>query len=105
MSCNVQEAFKMVTENVNNPKFKIIDVRTPGEYQQSHLKGAHLIPLSDLGQRLAEFKKDETYLMVCRSGAMSGNATSLLRSKGITAINMEGGIVSWMGSKYPTVSS
>jgi len=40
-------------------------------------------------------------LMVCRIGVRSGNATFLLKSQGIKAINLEGGMVSWAALKYP----
>jgi len=39
--------------------------------------------------------------MVCRSGARSGSATSILNSKGYKAINMEGGMMYWTYEKYP----
>ena len=85
----------MIQQNANNPKFKVIDVRTPEEYSNGHIKGSHLVPLGDLTSRLSEFKKDELYLMVCRSGARSANATQILNSKGYKATNLEGGMIAW----------
>jgi rhodanese-related sulfurtransferase len=37
----------------------ILDVRQPGEYADSHLAGAKLIPLPDLPNRLDEVEKDK----------------------------------------------
>lgn len=37
----------------------ILDVRQPGEYADSHLPGAKLIPLPDLPNRLNEIEKDK----------------------------------------------
>ncbi|MFC1512942.1 rhodanese-like domain-containing protein [Thermodesulfobacteriota bacterium] len=34
--------------------FNLIDVRQPGEYEQHHLAGAHLIPLGELKDRINE---------------------------------------------------
>lgn len=102
MNANVQQAHRMILDNTNNPKFKIIDVRSEGEYHSSHIKGSKLIPLGELGKHLPTFKKDETYLMVCRSGNRSGIAAMQLNSQGFKAINMEGGMVSWTSAQYPT---
>jgi len=33
---------------------QLVDVRQPGEYQQSHIPGAKLIPLGELPARLGE---------------------------------------------------
>lgn len=101
MSCTVKQAFNLIKENLSNPHFRVIDVRSLGEYQSGHIKGSQLIPLGELGQRLKEFDKAGTYLMVCRSGARSGSATFTLNSNGFKAINMEGGMISWIAEKFP----
>jgi rhodanese-related sulfurtransferase len=54
-----------------------------------------LIPVGQIPQRLNEFDKEHTYLMVCRSGRRSENATTILNSNGYKAINMEGGMIAW----------
>jgi rhodanese-related sulfurtransferase len=37
----------------------LIDVRQPAEYQQGHLPGAKLIPVGEIGNRLAELDPDK----------------------------------------------
>lgn len=59
------------------------------------------MPLGDLPERLDELDREDVHLMVCRIGVRSGNATSLLKSQEIKAINLEGGMVSWAALKYP----
>ena len=71
------------------------------EFEGGHIKGAILMPLGDLPGRLDELDKEDMHLMVCRIGVRSGNATFLLKSQGIKAINLEGGMVSWAALKYP----
>ena len=44
---------------------------------------------------MKEFKKEETYLVYCRSGARSASATQTLKANGINAINMAGGMNDW----------
>ncbi len=41
----------------------ILDVRQPGEYQQSHIPGAILIPLPELGDRLGEIDPEKPVLV------------------------------------------
>lgn len=78
----------MIQENVNNPNFKVIDVRSPGEYQSGHIKGAILIPLDELPNRLDELNKDDTHLMICGCGARSSTASETLQSNGFKAISL-----------------
>ena len=44
---------------------------------------------------MGEFDKDTRYVMVCRSGARSQNATNILRKHGFNAANMTGGMNNW----------
>lgn len=75
---------------------KIIDVRTPGEFSSGHVKGAVNIPLDQITSKMKQLKKEETYVMCCRSGMRSGNATRILKSSGFTNVHNGG---SWMNLK------
>jgi|SRR5579883_1036439 len=81
----------------------IIDVRTPDEYATGHLKGSRLIPLPEIDSRLSEFPdKSQKVFLYCRSGGRSGRAAAILRQLGCTnAYSMSGGILAWIGKKYP----
>jgi len=35
-------------------EYNLVDVRTPGEYEEGHLPGAQSIPVADLSARLSE---------------------------------------------------
>lgn len=76
---------------------KVIDVRTPQEFNSGHIKGAINIPLDHLDQNV---KKIEAYkkplIMCCASGMRSGRATSFLKSKGFTEVYNGG---SWVSLK------
>lgn len=66
----------------------LIDVRTPDEYRTGHVKGSVNIPLDTLPNRISELKsKNKSIIAVCRSGARSGAATSMLKKAGIEAYN------------------
>lgn len=66
----------------------IVDVRTPGEFAQGHIKGAVNIPLDTIRNRVAELKKkNKPVITCCRSGARSGSAKSILTDAGIECYN------------------
>lgn len=65
----------------------IIDVRTPGEFAGGHVAGSKNIPLNELPNMLGTFKKEETIVFCCASGARSGSATNLASAKGLSVIN------------------
>ena len=66
----------------------IIDVRTPSEYQGGHIRGSRNIPLNMLQSRLAEIRQsNKPVITVCRSGARSASAKSLLAAAGLTVYN------------------
>jgi rhodanese-related sulfurtransferase len=66
----------------------IIDVRTPGEFAQGHIKGAVNIPLDMIRSSASELKqKNKPVITCCRSGARSGSARSILVDAGIECYN------------------
>jgi rhodanese-related sulfurtransferase len=77
----------------------LLDVRTPQEWgsETGHLKGAFLIPLQDLEQRIGELDlyRHRTIITYCRTGNRSSRAAGILNGRGFTAFNMVGGIVRW----------
>lgn len=80
-------------------KVRLIDVRRPDEYNNElgHIQGAELKTLGpELMQYLAEAKKDDEIVFVCRSGARSGQATAIAMEMGFKhVINMSGGMLQW----------
>jgi rhodanese-related sulfurtransferase len=47
--------------------------------------------------RTHELDKSKPYIIVCRSGGRSGQATQYLESQGFDVTNMMGGMLSWEG--------
>jgi phage shock protein E len=89
--------------------FVVLDVRTQKEYDSDtgHLKGALLIPVQELEERMGELEADsaKTIIAYCRSGHRSGIATDMLLKHGFTARNMVGGMLRWSAEKRPVVMS
>ena len=73
----------------------LIDVRSPQEYREGHLKGAISIPEYELANRCSkELKnKDQEIIVYCSSGSRSKKAQKQLQRKGyINVYNLYNGI-------------
>ncbi len=78
------------------PNLILIDVRTQEEYDDNHIEGSINIPLAILDQKIMEFCTCEEFLLYCKSGTRSRQATDILIKKGyIRTYNMIGGIEAW----------
>jgi len=85
-----------------NSKIVLLDVRTPEEYRQAHLRGSLLIPLGDLGRRIQEVPRDRPVLVYCAVGARSVSAAGFLASRGYREVyNMSDGLVGWYKNGLP----
>lgn len=101
----VSEAAELIEENENNPYFKILDVRTPAEYDTGYIKDAINIDYySDSFQdELNKFDKTDTYFIYCRTGNRSGKTMEIMKSLGFTNVyNLSGGgMGDWIASGLP----
>jgi rhodanese-related sulfurtransferase len=89
----------------SSPNLLVVDVRTPQEYAQGHLKGATNIPLSDLPLRIGGLDRNRPILVYCQTGVRSAQASAILVNAGFTQVyDMDGGITAWINSGYPTVT-
>ena len=83
----------------------VLDVREPYEAEIASLGADQLIPVDELEDRLDELGigKDEEFIVHCRSGGRSEQATRMLREKGYKASNLKGGILAWSDEIDPDV--
>ena len=89
---------KEVEQQLSEGKeLNIIDVREDDEVAEGMIPGAKHIALGTVEERANELDKDQSYIMVCRSGGRSGRASQILEEKGYDVTNMEGGMMSWEG--------
>jgi glyoxylase-like metal-dependent hydrolase (beta-lactamase superfamily II)/rhodanese-related sulfurtransferase len=80
----------------------LVDVRAPGERQQKRIAGSVGIPLSNLGERLAELPVNRPLIVYCAGGYRSSIAASLLQRHGFTQVSeIAGGIAAWDAGKLP----
>jgi rhodanese-related sulfurtransferase len=77
---------------------RVVDVRTPGEFQTVHLPGAYNVPLDLLREHRDEIVShvDQDVVLVCRSGQRAAQAEETLRKAGLTNVHiLDGGITDW----------
>ena len=72
----------------------VIDVRSPEEYAEGHVKFAVNMPLDTLKDRLGELEpwKDKTLILYCNSGKKSGEAAKLLSDNGFKDLRNADGV-------------
>lgn len=79
----------------------IIDVRTPEEYNLSHIPNAKNIDFynpQNFMQEIEKLDKEHSYYIYCRTGARSANSCALMSELGFNnTYNLVGGIVEWKG--------
>lgn len=84
---------------------QLIDVRTPGEFQDGHVQQAVNWPLDRLQSGvMPNVDKNTTVYVYCRSGNRSAEAKRLLEAAGFTRVKDLGGIadVERMGARLTT---
>lgn len=97
-----------VTEAVmlmNRKSTLILDVREPEEFAQGHLQGARNVPLSQLGNRIAEIEKfkNKPVLVICQRGSRARSACGILKSHQFSSLHqLKGGMQAWLDAKMPT---
>ena len=82
----------------NNEMLHIIDVRSKEEYygNRGHIPGSKLVPLQTIASSMEKLKNiEDTIYVVCLSGKRSAIASKILRSNGINALNLNGGMLMW----------
>lgn len=77
---------------------RVLDVRTPAEFETAHIAGAYNVPLDLLREHRDEFIQhfNEDVVLVCRSGQRAAQAEETLRDAGLPNVHiLDGGITAW----------
>ncbi len=99
---SVDEAYQAY---IGNDNYLFVDVRTFSEYEDGHIEGALLMPLSEIGDRLSELPMDRPIVVYCNGSSCnrSGTAAAILVNNGFTEVYDLGGtgIIEWIEKNYP----
>lgn len=84
---------------INDDKCIIVDVRTPEEYSEKHIKGAINIPLSTIvDEKPAQLNDlNQAIYVYCRSGNRSHQAAKKLTALGYNNVTDIGALSNWPG--------
>lgn len=77
---------------------RVLDVRTPGEFESSHIAGSYNVPLDLLREHRDEIRAhlDDQVVLVCQSGQRAAQAEDALRTAGLGNVHvLDGGIGAW----------
>lgn len=89
-----------------SPHIRLLDVRTPAEYETTHIRSAYNVPLDLLGEHGPEIRATvaEPVVLVCQSGQRARKAEAALRAAGMPNLHvLEGGIAGWIAAGQPVV--
>ena len=89
---------------INHKNALVLDVREENEFHMGHIRGAKLIPLIKLKERIGELERyrDQPIVVVCRSGNRSSTACALLGNREFgQAYNLTGGMMAWQKADLP----
>ena len=90
--------------NSKRNEFFIVDIREKYEYDFCNINCLN-IPMAELCNRIAELPKDQTVVVMCKSGKRASALANLLTvDYNITnVVVMEGGIEAWRDQVEPTL--
>jgi len=74
--------------------WKLVDVRSEGEFTRGAIPGAELITLDSVRDHI-ESLRGQKLIVHCRVGQRSHTAASILMQEGIEVANLDGGYLTW----------
>ncbi len=86
---------------------RIIDVRTPEEWDRGHIAQAELVTIGGIysfGRALKDLNlpPDQDVIFVCGSGQRSATASEIALLTGLNKVyNLANGMNGWVGRRYP----
>jgi rhodanese-related sulfurtransferase len=101
-----QQAYSLVLKDGGNPDFVVLDVRTPAEFGDGHIKSAINVDVQSPGFRadIGKMSASKTYLVYCRSGNRSRQAVVIMRELGFSHIyHLTKGLTEWSSENLPLV--
>lgn len=87
-----------------HPGIRLLDVRTPGEYETVHIPGAYNVPLDTLDEHAEEIRTNvgDPVVLVCQSGARARRAEEALKDAGMPNLHvLDGGVSGWVAAGNP----
>ena len=87
---------EMLDDCVRRQEGVLIDLRTPEQFEQSHIKGAVNVPYEE-SRRLEYYPKNQPLILYCDRGGASLSVAKDLARKGYQTRSLIGGMESYEG--------
>src|SRR5215203_3525738 len=77
---------------------KLVDIRTPAEYEKMHVPGALNLPAETIDENTLNFAANDTIVCICNKGQeRSQNAAEIIAGVGFTNVfYLKDGTVGWL---------
>jgi rhodanese-related sulfurtransferase len=95
---------ELLALRLERPETRLLDVRTPGEFEAEHIEGAYNVPLDTLAEHGPEIRAgvSEPVVLVCRSGQRARKAEEALKAAGMANLHvLDGGMSAWVAAGQP----
>ncbi len=96
-----------LNQQLRDRSVHLVDVRTPAEFESSHIQGAVLIPLDKLSPEALTplgLGAESAICLSCQSGGRSAMAVKKLEEIGFRNLSeLQGGIGAWEGAGLPVI--
>ena len=105
-SVTPKEASALIKKHEGDPDFMILDIRTPGEYQNGHIENSIMIDFYSKSyvEEINRLDKEKVYLVHCRSGNRSTRSMILFKELNFQKIyHLSSGINGWKSEGLPLV--
>lgn len=89
---------------MEQPEIRLLDVRTPAEYETVHIRGAYNVPLDTLGEHGPDIRAqvEVPVVLICQSGQRARRAEEALRTSGMANLHvLDGGVNGWISGGKP----
>jgi rhodanese-related sulfurtransferase len=99
------EARETIGKRSGDPRFVVLDVRTPKEFQAERIEGAVMVDYLSPAFRdeMAKLDREKTYLVYCRTGNRTKGALKVMRELGFrNVLHLADGITKWKEAGFPT---
>ena len=90
---------------INADAVRLVDVRTPAEFETAHITGSLNVPVDRLAEQVAALGETGTpIVLVCRSGQRAERARGILQHGGVQQLAvLDGGLQAWLADGHDVV--
>lgn len=90
----------------DEPRLRLIDVRTGGEFENAHIPGSYNVPIDALSEHHHDLVElGDPVVLICQSGGRASRAEAALLEAGMDNVRvLAGGMNAWVGADGETAT-